>query len=84
MSEDEFKAQKLLQEFNAEEGRLDLLAVTIPAGENRSIRDEIRTLAGDLKVDFLNVQADAIRVSIPAGATEELIRKFEDAGWGWG
>jgi hypothetical protein len=83
MSDEEtFSAQRFLQEFDAQDGRLDLLAVTVPAGENRKIRDEIRTLAGNLRVDFLNIEADTIRAQI-TGASEELIRKFEDAGWGW-
>jgi hypothetical protein len=82
--DDDFKEQKLLQEFDAEDHRLDLLAVTIPAGMNRRIRDEIRNLSGDNQVTYLNIEADAVRASITGDpVTVELVRKFEDAGWGW-
>lgn len=95
MSE-EFPAQKLLQEFDAEEGRLVLLVVQCPVGENRKIRDEIITLAGGAHgahVGFLNVEADLIRAIVGKNlmapentcqATEEMVRAFEDAGWKWG
>lgn len=91
MSE-EYPAQKLLQEFDAEEGRLDLLVVQVPSEENRKIRDEIIALASPEKVLFLNIESDTIRAQIIKngntqsgyGATEETIRKFEDAGWMWG
>ena len=95
--ETKHEAQKLLQEFDAEEGRLDLLAVQVPAGENRKIRDEILMLAGagnqDIrKVEFLNIDADVIRARVVRaredpdnpGVSEEIVRIFEDAGWGWG
>jgi len=93
MEKEEYKAQRLLLEFDAEEGRLDLLAVQVPSDENRKIRDEILKLAGGAKVIFQNIEADAIRVQIvknpqaPEGTcmgTEEMVRVFEDAGWGWG
>jgi hypothetical protein len=90
MSE-EFPAQKLLQEFDAKGGRLELLAVQVPAEENREIRDEIVMLAGESGVSFLNIESDTIRAEISSGqsstrpgATEEMVRKFEDAGWKWG
>ena len=93
--EDETKheAQKLLSEYDAEEGRLDLLALQVPAEENRKIRDEILTLACGARVNFQFIEADTIRAQIvknpqsPEGtcqATEEMVRGFEDAGWKWG
>lgn len=92
MEEEIPKAQKLLQEFDAEEGRLDLLAVSVPSGENRKIRDEIKDLAGEqATVIFQNIEADAIRAQIipgqqsdTIGATEEMVRRFENEGWMWG
>jgi len=91
--DEERKIQKLLQEFDAEEGRLDLLVLTVPPEENRKIRDEILTLACGAKVIFQNIDADSICAQIvknpqaPEGtcmATEEMVRGFEDEGWGWG
>jgi len=91
--ETKYEAQKLLQEFDAEEGRLDLLVVQCPAEEIRKIRDEILTLACGAKVVFQFIEADTIRAQIiknpqaPEGtcqATEEMVRRFEDAGWKWG
>ncbi|MDD5188722.1 MAG: hypothetical protein PHF57_11005, partial [Methanoregula sp.] len=66
---------------------LGLQAICIESGKNREVRDEIRKLALDtngepLTVLFEHIEPDAIAAKV-FGATEDLVRTFEDAGWSW-
>jgi len=88
---DEHPVRKLLVEFDGEEGTLDLLVLDCRPGDIRTVRDEIISLAFPTPIRFQNIEADTIRAQVvrndnstsTTGATEETIRKFEDAGWSW-
>ncbi len=65
---------------------LGLQATCIESGKNREVRDEIRKLAlgknGALDVLFEFIESDAVTAKV-FGASEDLVRVFEDAGWSW-
>jgi len=66
-------------------GVLDIQAHMIDAGQHQRIRDEIAELApgnGCKEILYIHMDADSIIAQV-RGANEEMVRRFEEAGWSW-